>query len=176
MNINFAHRKFQLQQARKFDDIFQWNEYIMKAYPEWWESIYGNKWPIRIIYYNNDNTNTFFHFYVNRFETMNSIMNKLHSLLRAQFNAVCSCFGHDIAMNIYDYMSDLFDPKNNFFYYHSRALNHKDPYFTKIDRICLNSDTTLNQLSCALRNDPVISRYTNIRMRATPIKKPLKCL
>jgi len=172
MNINFSERKQQMQLNRRFQDIFKWEKYLEQAYPDWWTSIYVYMWPVRIVYYNNDNTIVSFHFHIYRYTKMESIMKRLHSLLQAQFRSVCACFGHDIAMIIYDYMPDLFDPKNNFLYYHSRPLDINDPNGTKLHRVCLNNTTTLNELSCATRNDPIKSRYTNLRMRATPTKKP----
>ena len=176
MNSNFSERKWQMQQNRRFQDIFEWEEYLESAYPDWWASIYDYRWPVRIIYYNIDNTYTEFTFHVYRYATMESIMKRLYSLLQSQFCAISSCFGHDIAMIIYNYMSDLFDPKNNFLYYHSRPLDVDDPNSRKQYRVLLNPTTTLNELSCATRNDPIKSRYTNLRMRAMPTKKPVQVL
>ena len=172
MNINFSKRKWQLQKARQFKDIFEWENYLETAYPHWWASIYNHKWPLRIIYYNVDNTFVEFYFHVYRHATMDYIMKQLHSLIGSQFSAICSCFGYDIAMIIYHYMPDLFDLKNNFLYYHSRPLNITDPNGRKQYRILLNPTTTLNKLSCSIRNEPIKSRYTNLRMRAMPTIKP----
>ena len=176
MNINFSERKWELQKSRRFQDIFEWEKYLELVYPAWWASIYRDKWPVRIIYYNADNSFTEFHFHVYRYTSMESIMKKLHSLQMGQFHAICSCFGHDIAMIIYNYMSDIFDPKNNFFYYHSRPLNVDDPNGCKITKVLLKSTTTLNELVCTTRNHVVKSRYTNLRMRSIPTKKPSQFL
>uniref|UniRef100_A0A6C0AXX4 Uncharacterized protein n=1 Tax=viral metagenome TaxID=1070528 RepID=A0A6C0AXX4_9ZZZZ len=176
MNINFEKRKWEMQLERRFIDIFEWEKYLETVYPDWWNSLYNSMWPVRIIYYNYDNSLTEFYFHINRYSSMDYIMNKVYLLLKQQFAAVSSCFGHDIAFIIYNYMSDLFDPNNNYLYYHSRPLDIDYPNSNKINRVLLNPTTTLNELSCALRNDPVISRFTNIRLRAKPYKKPFRVL
>ena len=175
MNINFSERKWLLQKARRNEDFFEWEKYLQNAYPSWWESKYSSKWPVRIIYYNIDNTPIEFCFHINRYETMEIIMNRFYLLLRAQISAIRSCFGQDIAMIICKYMPLIFNPKNNYLYYHSRPLDINNPNGHKFNKVLLNPITTLNKLSCATRNDYIkasCSRYTNLRMRAIPNKKP----
>jgi hypothetical protein len=172
MNINIPHRKKLMQQTRQFQDNIQWVDYLENTYPEWWYSIYKDKWPVRIIYYNNDNSYVEFYLHTNRYSTMESIMKKLYLLLNAQLSAISACFGQDIATIINQYMPTPFDLYNNYLYYHARPLDVNDPNQKKTRRVRLNTTTTLNELICAQRCVFQMTRYTNLRLRSLPYVYP----
>ena len=67
MNINFEQRKWEMQLKRRFIDIFEWEKYLETVYPDWWNCLYNSMWPVRIIYYNYDNSTTQFYFHIKSF-------------------------------------------------------------------------------------------------------------
>ena len=50
LNINsyIQKRKMALARSRKCISQIHWYKYLEKNYPDWWESVYGNKWLVRI--------------------------------------------------------------------------------------------------------------------------------
>jgi len=153
-------------------DRWDYQEMIRIRFPKHWENIYKNKWPIRFVYYDHNNTVSLHQFYLNRHSNMHSILNIFAKYLECQKLAINNCFGNDIAEIIINYLptslsdNDIID---NSIYVNAR--------FWKDDRILQHSiyvppHYSINKLHGKLNlwGGPTLSRYTILRLRA--IKAP----
>ena len=125
MNKNFINRKMDLAKSRKSITEYEWYSYLENNYPEWWKSIYGNKWPVTIIYYGrNDGHADEYPLYVDKTSTMYDIMSKFYKFLTFQKTAIAMCFGRDVSGNIIQHLPETnFDIENNYIYIHKRIFN-----------------------------------------------------
>ncbi len=162
-------RKLLFSQTRKKISEDEWYDYLEKCYPEWWKSIYGNKWRINIIYYSDkDESPTTYSLYINKTNTMQQIMNNFSKMLKYQRTAVQMCFGSDIAENILNYFpNNEFSMTNNYIYVHQRIFNIDGTIdFT---RYCVPNDKTLVRLCGFLCEQD--TTHLNLRIRRTPLNK-----
>ena len=105
MNIDYSKRKTLLANARKAIPEDVWYKYLETTYPEWWKSIYGNKWRVNIIYYGrSDGHADEYPLYVDKTSTMYDIMSKFYKFLTFQKTAISMCFGEDVSGNIIQHL------------------------------------------------------------------------
>ena len=125
MFTDYSKRKSLLANARKALSEDEWYCYLESCYPEWWKSLYGNKWRINIIYYGNpDGSSEVYPLYIEKTATMYEIMEKFQKFLKFQKSAISMCFGSDISGNISKHLpEDNFCPENNYIYVHNRKSN-----------------------------------------------------
>lgn len=121
----FYQRKMLLAANRKTITEDEWYLYLETCYPDWWKSVYGEKWRINIIYYGSqDGHSDVYPMYINKNSTMYQIMVKFHRQLLFQRSAIKICFGSDISGNIIKYLPETdFCPENNYIYIHNRQSN-----------------------------------------------------
>ena len=111
---DFYKRKLLLANARKAISEDEWYKYLEKNYPDWWNSLYHNKWRINIIYYDT-NGSSIHPMYINKNYTMDQIMIHFNKILINQRLALDMCFGKDISIlelsemlkNIIDYKGKI---------------------------------------------------------------------
>lgn len=124
MTSDFYKRKSLLANARKAISEDEWYEYLEKNYPDWWKSVYHNKWRINIIYYDT-NGSSVYPMYVNKNYTMEQIMIHFYKILIAQQLAINMCFGKDISGNIIKFLPeiDFYTQSKSYIYVHKRIFN-----------------------------------------------------
>lgn len=125
MFIDYSKRKSLLANARKGISEDEWYYYLETFYPEWWKSVYGDKWRINVVYYGNrDGSSEVYPLYIRKNSTMYEIMSEFSKLLVCQKSAISMCFGTDISGNIIKHLPESeFDIKNNYIYVHKRIFN-----------------------------------------------------
>lgn len=124
MSINFYKRKEQFANTRKSISEDEWYNYLETCYPDWWKSVYSDKWRINIIYYSNTCESEKYPFYVKKGYTMYQIMKMFYNYLLSQKSAITMCFGMDISNNIIKYLPENdFCPEDNYIYVHKRIFN-----------------------------------------------------
>mgnify|MGYP001359234595 CR=1 FL=1 len=163
LNNKFGHTKIVSS-----GDRWDYQEMMRLKYPERWKTIYQNKWPVRIVYYDKNNNVGLHQFYLDRHTNMKSIMNLFAKYLDCQKIAVSNCFGNDIAEIIMGYLPNILtdnDIIDNSIYVHAR--------FWEDDRIKQHSvfvppEYSINRLHGKLNlwGGPSLSRYTMLRIRA----------
>ena len=103
---DFYKRKLLLANARKAISEDEWYKYLEKNYPDWWNSLYHNKWRINIIYYDT-NGSSIHPMYINKNYTMDQIMIHFNKILINQRLALDMCFGKDISTNIIKFLPEI---------------------------------------------------------------------
>jgi hypothetical protein len=174
MTSDFYKRKSLLANARKAISEDEWYEYLEKNYPDWWKSVYHNKWRINIIYYDT-NGSTVYPMYINKNYTMEEIMIHFYKILMSQRLAIYMCFGKDISGNIVKFLPEIdfynqhktYKTLNNYIYVHKRIFNIDNTIDFK--RIRVSNDKKLIHLC----GDLCQQDTTNLNLR---IRKDTKVL
>lgn len=166
-----AQRKQQLSENRTKITEDEWYDYLEQCYPEWWKSIYGNKWRINIIYYteNDENPNpTVYPLYIHKNSTMQKIITNFDKMLKYQKTAIKMCFGNDISENIIKHLpNNELDIINNYIYVHKRIF-HVDGCVDFI-RYRVPNNKTLVRLCGDLCGQDTTN--INLRIRRNPLNK-----
>lgn len=164
LNNKFGHTKIVSS-----EDRWDYQEMMRLKYPELWKTIYKNKWPVRIVYYDKNNNIALHQFYLDRYTNMKSIMNLFTKYLDCQKLAVSNCFGKDIAEIIMGYLPNILtsdDTVDNSIYVHARFWEDDG---IKQYSVFVPPEYSINRLHGKLNQwgGPSLSRYTILRIRAS---------
>jgi len=166
-----AQRKQQLSENRTKITEDEWYDYLEQCYPEWWKSIYGNKWRINIIYYSENDENpdpTVYPLYIHKNSTMQKIITNFDKMLKYQKTAIKMCFGNDISENIIKHLpNNKLDVINNYIYVHKRIFNIDGS--VNFTRYRVPNDKTLVRLCGYLCEQDTAN--INLRIRLNPFNK-----
>ena len=177
LNINsyIQKRKMALARSRKCISQIHWYKYLEKNYPDWWESVYGNKWLVRI-----DFTDIFgtafkeefhiYYLYVNKNSTMQEIVATFSKMIKNKNNSLKMCFGEDILSNILKHCTipNTFDPNDYFVYVHKTMINHgSNAELPKVykARQRIEDNMKLNRLAGQLVGQDEHNLYIHLRIR-----------
>ena len=173
--MNIAARKFQMVKNRRLCE-YTWEKYLETVYPEWWASIYYNRWPVHIIYYSDfDNKLAYksaqeYLLYIFRYATMKDIKKYFRKLINNQIKAIKMCFGEELGELISNYLPININIDSYFYVHKSKFIDEGYYFVEKMDRYAVDDKMTLNQVSCAVRGNPP-SPYIHLRFRNTPINR-----
>jgi len=169
-NINaiFTQNKYGYNKIIKTDDAYAYQEMIRLRYPEKWNDLYEEKWPVRIIYYDRDNIAYIYHFYLYRHLTMKNTLLLFKNFLECQQIAIYNSFGIDIGSNIIKYMPQILyceNMINNFIYIHLRRTTSDVRKCYERTRVPNNMTINKTHGKISLKGMPTESRYTILRIR-----------
>lgn len=159
------------------EDMYDYQEMMRIKYPDMWNKLYKNKWPIKIVYYDKFNDGQVYQFYINKTANMRNIISMFKNYLESQALAIINCFGYDIAENIMSYMPHRLDNeliKNNYIYVHVRPYERIKTGAEHImhitERVKVPDEMSVNRVhgQIAFVGQQQISRYTILRLRAMP--------
>ena len=166
-NRIFINNKFGHSKTVFSGDRWDYQEMIRMKYPNEWKSMYKDKWPVRIVYYDCNNVVSLHQFYLHRHTNMYSIMNLFAKYLICQKLALINCFGNDIAEIIMEYLPKILTDKNivdNSIYVHARFWeNNKFEQYS----VFVPNHYSINRLHGKLNQYSASrSRFTMLRLRA----------
>lgn len=167
--FDYKKRKELLANNRKALSNEEWANYLYIAYPAWWDKLYKNIWFFTILYYP-PNASSFtpsciaYPFQSNRFSSMKKIRHEFNAFISQQHLTIKLCFGEDIYEILKNYLPQISNLHDNYFYVHRYLPSYPDDKNLSFNRYKLKDDLLLNGLMADLHYQD--NSIINLRIRA----------